>query len=426
MKTIVLKMKTTAKAAIFCALCVFTQFSASSQTLVFTNPVLQTAPSTNLNKGAIYLFNNVAPNVKATVRIDTLVGGAKVNKIDDNSNNLGYSNAFQPEIKIPSGLGQAYATFTITFYNATSNTLQSLDSLKATALDIDGNLLMKEFAEIGMNGGLATYASGTLDISVLQMLLNRFKGENILGIERTGIDTAAMGNMFTVRKPNVSSFTIKVGANTVSGGSADRQYSIYMKGFQYPNQITLPVKLESFTAILNNINNKAELKWVTSAEKNVSHFVIEKSTDGKNFNDAGTVFAFGNTTQTMTYAYGDNINTVQSSVFYYRLRMVDADGRTEYSQTRIIRISKQNTTTVTILTYPNPATNELRVTIPANWQGKKVAYEIVNASAQAVKKINTGSASQTETLDVSKLAPGLYVVNVSCGNETAQQKIVKK
>jgi hypothetical protein len=431
MKTSLLNLKTTAKAAIFCTLCVMIQANASAQSvsgangLVFNNPVLQTASNTNLKKGAIYLFSNVLTNVNATVKIDTLVGGAEVRIIDDNSGGLGYTNAFQPELRIPAGAGESYAIFSFTFYNATSNAIQFIDSLRATAVDIDGNLQLKEFAEINMGGGSASYMSSTLDISVVQMLLNTFKATNLLGIERNGIDTSAWSNMFTVRKSNVSTFKVKYGANTLLAAGGNRQYSLYMKGFQYPSQITLPVKLESFTAMLINNTTKVDLKWITSSEKNVSHFVIEKSTDGKNFTDAGTVFAVGNTSERITYTFTDNISA-QANVTYYRLRSVDADGKIDYSMTRIIRSSKQNTTNVTILTYPNPATNELRITIPANWQGKQVTYEIVNASAQSVKKINAGSGSQTETVDVSKLTPGFYFVNVSCGTETAQQKIVKK
>jgi hypothetical protein len=421
------------KAAILCVLIALNQTKASAQSasgsngLVFINPVLQTASNTDLKKGAVYLFSNVLTNVNATVRVDTLVGGAQLRKIDDNSSGLGYVNAFQPELRVPSGTGQAYVQFTFTFYNATTHAIQPIDSLKATAVDLDGNARLKEFTEVNMNGGSASYMSTSLDISVLQVLTNRFKGENILGIERTGIDTAAFGNMFTVKKSNISTFTVKYGAKISSAlGTDDRQFSLYMKGFQYPNQqILLPVKLESFTALLNSSNNKVDLKWVTSSEKNTSHFVVEKSADGVNFNDAGTVFAYGNTSEKMNYSFTDN-SVTGANVLYYRLRIVDADGRLDYSATRIIRTSKQNTNAVTILTYPNPVTSELRVTIPSSWQGKQVSYEIVNGTAQALKRINTGSSSQTETIDLSKLSPGFYVVTVSCGTEIAQQKIIKK
>ncbi len=186
----------------------------------------------------------------------------------------------------------------------------------------------------------------------------------------------------------------------------------------------LPVKLISFTAQLAS-NNKVDLKWSTSTEINASHFVIEKSVDGKNFSEAGVVFAAGNSTSVNKYQYTDNVSS-DKTIIYYRLRTVDADGKFEYSATRIIRIGKQTENTITILAYPNPVTTELRITVPANWQGKKATYELINANGQVSKKVNAASASQTETLDMSNIAPGFYLIKVSCDNETATQKIVKK
>jgi hypothetical protein len=428
MKTIVNKVKRTAKAAI---LCMFTMLTAAASAqsvsgangLAFKNPAL--VSGTNLLTGATYRFSNVTTNVYALVRIDSLVNGAEVRQIDDNSGGLGYLDAFQPEIRIPQGAGEKYAVFTISFYNAVTNNIQFLDSIRATAVDIDGNLQVKELVEINMNGGSASFMGSALDILVSQLSATKFRAENILGIERSGIDTSGWGNMITVKKPSVSSFTIKYGARTIGAANGTRQYSLYMKGFTYPNQITLPVKLESFTAILNNNSNKVDLRWVTSYEKNVSHFVVEKSTDGKNYADAGVVFAYGNSSDIMNYTFTDQVSK-QENIIYYRLRSVDADGKFDYSATRIIRTAKQTENTVSILTYPNPVTSELRITIPNSWQGKKVTYELLNANAQVTKKAEAGSGSQTETMNVSNVAPGLYIVKVSCGAETATQKIIKR
>jgi hypothetical protein len=195
-----------------------------------------------------------------------------------------------------------------------------------------------------------------------------------------------------------------------------------MKGFNYSNATTLPVKLEVFTAMLNN--NKADLKWTTSTEINVSHFVIEKSFDGKNFNDAGMMFAYGNTSAKANYTYSDNVSG-QTGVIYYRLRSVDIDGKGQYSDTRVIRIGKQSENAISILTYPNPATNELRVTIPANWQNKKVTYELYKGNGASARQSVAANASQTETINISTLAAGFYIIRVTCNGETAQQKIIK-
>ena len=187
----------------------------------------------------------------------------------------------------------------------------------------------------------------------------------------------------------------------------------------------LPVKLLYFNAFLYD-NNRVDLKWATVSEINTSNFVIERSTDGINFYVTGVVFAYGNETEKTNYSFSDDLSDVQSGVVYYRLRSVDIDGKSQYSETRIIRISKQTENAITIVAFPNPVITEVRISIPNEWQNKKVTYEVLNANGQVSKKSETGSSSQTETVNMSTLARGFYIVRVSCEGQTARQKIVKQ
>ena len=189
--------------------------------------------------------------------------------------------------------------------------------------------------------------------------------------------------------------------------------------------ISLPVELVSFSAVLNT--DAIDLKWTTASEKNVSHFSIEKSLDGQNYSEAGIVFAYGNSSETLKYSFTDkNINTVKAGTIYYRLRSVDIDGSYEYSVIRMITIGNQNRQSLSIQTYPNPVINDLRITIPSGWQGKKVVYELINSNGQTATKTIAGTAGQTESISVNSLAPGLYIVRAICGGAVAQQKIIKK
>ena len=210
----------------------------------------------------------------------------------------------------------------------------------------------------------------------------------------------------------------------VDNGLAQATSNTATVTINFSSPITLPVSLLSFTAQLNG-NNKVDLKWSTATEINASHFVIERSLDGQAYSDAGTVFAIGNSTTIQHYAFTDNLIHTTQSVIYYRLRQVDADGKIAYSAIRIIRTGKKDAT-VTILAYPNPVANELRISIPNNWQGKKVNYEVVNVNGQTAKRMVVANSSQTETVDLSSLAPGFYMVKVACNGEVAQQKIIKK
>ena len=92
----------------------------------------------------------------------------------------------------------------------------------------------------------------------------------------------------------------------------------------------------------------------------------------------------------------------------------------------MISIGNQNRQAATIVTYPNPATNEIRITIPATWQGKKVIYEVISNNGQVIKRSIAAFGSITESINVSSLAPGFYIARVICNGETSQQKIIKR
>ncbi|HQU56662.1 MAG TPA: T9SS type A sorting domain-containing protein [Chitinophagaceae bacterium] len=382
----------------------------------------------DLKKGAQYLYTKVNDSTDAIVSIDSLVNGAKVAKIDDNSNGTGYKDAFQPAIKSGNVIGDSYAVFGIHFFRTGTNTPIILKDVNGTALDIDGNAGLKEFVVVDAGAGSTMqYLSLNSDINILQILTGCFKGINALGIERSGIDTSSFKNMFTASNTaGVSSMTIKAGTFTVVPQTTERQYSIYMKGFVYPpNNSTLPVKLDAFNAILNQSQTKVDLTWNTAQEINASHFIVQKSNDGTNYQDIATVFAMGNTSEQTNYAFKDDVSNDASDVIYYRLQMVDIDARYEYSKVRIIRINRQAKNEIKILTYPNPAINELRVTVPANWQNKKIVYQVFNLSGQTMLQTINANSSQTEILNISQLNKGMYFIKLTCEGQTAQQKIIK-
>ncbi len=401
--------------------------SAAVSALNFsTTPALVSGTALRVN--ATYKYEGVAPGVDATIHIDSLINGATIAKIDDNTGGLGYIEGFQPEIGTGNGSGTSYAVFTITYSITGTSISHSMNTFSMTALDIDGTSTLKEFGQIDMGpGSVASYMSSSSSITITPIAPGVFRGTNVSGADQNGIDTAGKQNMFTVTNSNVSSLKLKLGISKTNTGVASRQFGIYMAGFVYPNLALLPIDLEYFTAIPDMNLTSVQLNWATSMEKNVSHFSIEKSTDGRNYSEAGIVFAAGNSSNLIKYSFTDNnINANNATVIYYRLRSVDIDGRSELSTIRSIRIGAKETQGMNIVAYPNPATTELRVTIPSNWQGRKVSYELYNQNGQVVVKSIEINSSQTQALNVNSLAPGFYIAKVSCEGEAAQQKIIKR
>jgi hypothetical protein len=406
------------------------QTSASAQQeLVFQNSSLKSGTAGSV--GAVYKFPLVNSTQDALVTISDR-SSSKVTLSSIDLTNTGFNKAFQPQISYNNGsVSNAqnwWMEFTITFVDHNTSNPSVIGSFNVTALDIDGDgNKLKEYDAFYSPASYVVESNSALTITNL-VVNSQTVGKTFTApvTQYSGIDTTQTDVMTTLAYNNVNTIKVRLGGVTTgSASNTDRMYSIWFKNFAYNDPLkTLPVKLVSFDATLNSKNN-VDLKWITATEENVSHFVVERSTDGINFSDAGLVFAVGNSTQKVNYSLTDNISNINATVIYYRLCSVDNDGKFSYSEVRVIRISGQGENTAAIIVYPNPVSNELRITVPANWQNKKVSFELFNANGQLMKRTDNSGSSQTETINVSELNRGLYIVRVSCNGETAQQKIIK-
>ncbi len=388
---------------------------ASFSQLNFNNPVL--VSGTDLQAGAMYRYNNVAPGVNGLLKIDSLVNGSNILHLDDNG--FGYNGGFQPLIQ-SGGKGTSYALFTIDFVSSVTGLPVTFPILNSTILDIDGNNNIKEFAELTVNNGLASLFTLTPQISI-QNNGNKSTGLNTAGIEVGGIDTSAKEVMFKVAGTAVSSLKLKFGTVSDNNSNASRQYSLYFNNFSM--SATLPVTLISFQANLRDKN--ASLNWITTNHYNFSHYVVEKSTDGRNFQEVAVLFAdASNSNATTAYKYKDNLQSCVSKVVFYRLKMVDVNEKYAYSETRLVRLAADENK-VQISTFPNPVTNEVRVMVPAEWQEKAVTYEIYNSTGVLVQRFQNQKAAQVQQMNVTQLNSGNYIVKVSNGTVISTSKIVK-
>ena len=91
--------------------------------------------------------------------------------------------------------------------------------------------------------------------------------------------------------------------------------------------IILPLIWQSFT--VTKQNNSAALIWTTSQERNTKSFIVQQSTDGKNWNDLTQLAAAGNKSSTSLYSYSHN--TPSNGVNYYRILQLDLDANYTYS-----------------------------------------------------------------------------------------------
>jgi hypothetical protein len=104
-------------------------------------------------------------------------------------------------------------------------------------------------------------------------------------------------------------------------------------------QQALPVELTNFTATANK--NNVILNWQTLSENNSDYFNVEKSGNGQVFYSAGTVAASGTNSSVKAYSFTDNSVLHSSKPIFYRLKIVDRDGRFRYSHVVSVKLNDE-------------------------------------------------------------------------------------
>lgn len=186
---------------------------------------------------------------------------------------------------------------------------------------------------------------------------------------------------------------------------------------------TLPITLLNFSATLQS--QAVILDWTTSTEINSSHFIIQRSNDGVHFNDIGSVNAAGNSAVEKKYTYNDlQYGDAHSDVLFYRLQIVDKDGKYKYSDVLNVRL-KDKVTRLQI--YPNPVHNQLSILFTSA-STNKIALRITDVNGKQIfsKNYNIGSSTNLQNIDVSGFANGVYFIQMITGKEIKMLKFIKE
>ncbi len=153
------------------------------------------------------------------------------------------------------------------------------------------------------------------------------------------------GQTIAKRASSANPFTF--GGSTYSSVNTRTGFTNFSEfGYIYPNTV-LPLTLLSFEAAV--VEQGVSLNWATVSEYNFSHFVVERSTDGRLFIAIGVLQAKGGG----SYQLIDPNPT--NGVNYYRLRVVDNDGSSNLS--KVVWVEFATTNQFSISLYPNPVSD---------------------------------------------------------------------
>ena len=165
----------------------------------------------------------------------------------------------------------------------------------------------------------------------------------------------------------------------------------------------LPLTLLDFSSRLLEIRD-VQLQWMTSSETNTKDFEIQWSNNNLAFIKVGFVSATGFSTQNRHYSYIHNLPL--DGINYYRLKMIDADGRFTYSPITSVHVALiKDMLTV----FPNPLHDMLNLQIHAV-NDKSIYFSIVGVDGKTVssKTFILTKGDQLLKWDLAALRPGNY------------------
>lgn len=188
----------------------------------------------------------------------------------------------------------------------------------------------------------------------------------------------------------------------------------------------LPLTLVAFDA--RKFNDKSSiLNWTTSSEINTSHFMVQRSTDRKVWNNAGRVEAHGNSQIIRNYEFLDenifNVTTQRLTV-YYRLMSFDIDGQSKISPIESVVFGSGAYTGREILAYPNPASDGIQVEWDIDIANQPTSIELFDIDGKLVYTSKVDPNSNQEYIDFgfTNIQSGLYLLRLVNGDVPIENK----
>jgi hypothetical protein len=240
-------------------------------------------------------------------------------------------------------------------------------------------------------------------------------GPVIVPLSASGSDTGAVSGTGILTASDVTEMVngntyVNVHSDSFPGGEIRAQLA----------DLVLPVKLLYFNAYKDQ--NRVMLLWESAEEINFSHYEIEQQNPvSKEWIKKATIPG-GNKLTSSKYSYSDLPLIYNYNLVFYRLKMVDKDGKISYSPVVSINYTAGK---AELMVRPNPVSNnQLQFIVTGLSDDKKLSYFVVDNNGRTVLT-GTASSLTNNTLNIANLARGMYRLVVKFDKTVMQQSFIK-
>jgi hypothetical protein len=207
-------------------------------------------------------------------------------------------------------------------------------------------------------------------------------------------------------------------------GSSQNGYVVEFGGLASDPLVTLsstsqilvgsPLPIDGIMLDASAENAQVKLRWNTLNERGTQAFDVERSADGVAFNAIGNVSALGNGFN--NYRFTDEAPLAGTG--YYRIKALDADGSFVFSNIRLVKSGRQD---MPARLVPNPASGTLTLS-----RGSDAPASLTCTDAAGRVAFRRLSTSATESIDISRLSPGAYVLTLDEAGRRSSLRFVRE
>lgn len=214
----------------------------------------------------------------------------------------------------------------------------------------------------------------------------------------------------------------------LADGSTAEENTANVKRFLFSNSPLgepLPVELSTFTAV--QIGSKVFLKWTTETEINNFGFEVERANElngsAHHWNKIGFIEGSGNSNSPKEYSFTDNPAT--GNKYFYRLKQIDSDGQTEYSNVISIDLNIPNQYAL-YQNYPNPFNPITSITynLPIDGMVSLRVFDMLGSEVVTLVNENQKAGAYTIPFYAGDLASGIYICKITANNFISSIKMI--
>jgi hypothetical protein len=260
------------------------------------------------------------------------------------------------------------------------------------------------------------YGTGSFDETTSNVSFSLMNGSLLSGVVNSDIKlfSRALGN-------NAGWNTARTAANYTDFNSQTVDFSLTSNTFNLQlaiggNNNPLPVQLTKLVGSASKAD--AVLRWSTASESNNKGFVVERSFDGKNFEQITFVKGAINSNVVSNYSFVDKGIFTSNKAAFYRLKQVDLNE--EYTYSDVILVTATSSSVENTVVYPNPVNRNLYIEIDSK-VNETISITITDITGKTLKTVKSNINEGFNKISIDELetlTQGIYIIQVNTSDKS--------